>query len=178
MGRRRSINRHGTRRIALEPRRDLLLQLLEEAFVRKSWHGTNLRGSIRGLSADLAGWRPGPGRRNIAEIVAHAAYWKYAVRRRLTGAKRGSFVLKGSNWFPQPEPISAPAWGVLVRLLDREHALLRQALAGLSTPKLDSTPRGRQTSTLHLLRGIALHDVYHTGQIQTIKALYRDAQRR
>ena len=26
-----------------------LLDLLEEAFARRSWHGTNLRGSIRGL---------------------------------------------------------------------------------------------------------------------------------
>lgn len=32
----------------------------------------------------------------------HAAYWKYAVRRRLTGERRGYFHLKGSNWFVRP----------------------------------------------------------------------------
>jgi hypothetical protein len=72
-----------------------LLASLEEAFDRRSWHGTNLRGAIRGLSLDQAAWRPGPARHNIWELVLHAAYWKYAVRRRLTGDKRGTFPLKG-----------------------------------------------------------------------------------
>jgi hypothetical protein len=29
--------------------RDMLLRLLDEAFDHRSWNGTNLRGSIRGL---------------------------------------------------------------------------------------------------------------------------------
>jgi hypothetical protein len=40
----------------------LLLDLLDEAFDKKSWHGPNLRGSIRGVSAAQAAWRPAPGR--------------------------------------------------------------------------------------------------------------------
>src|ERR1022692_3880464 len=38
----------------------LLLDLLDEAFDKKSWHGPNLRGSIRGVSAREAAWHPGP----------------------------------------------------------------------------------------------------------------------
>jgi hypothetical protein len=79
------------------------LAALDEAFDRKAWHGTNLRGSVRGLDARDAAWRPGRGRHNIWELVVHAAYWKYTVRRRLTGEKRGSFPLPGSNWFTRPE---------------------------------------------------------------------------
>ena len=71
-----------------------ILQLLDEAFCRKSWHGTNLRGSLRGLPVQQAGWRPPGGRHTIADIVVHCAYWKYAVRRRLRGDARGSFPLK------------------------------------------------------------------------------------
>jgi hypothetical protein len=82
---------------------ELLLGLLDEAFERKAWHGPNLRGSLRGLDAKAAAWRPGPGRHNIWETAVHAAYWKYAVRRRLTGEKRGSFARGGSNWFRCPE---------------------------------------------------------------------------
>ena len=52
--------------------------LLDEAFDRRSWHGTNLRGSIRGLPRSTAAWRPAPDRHNIWELVVHAAYWKYA----------------------------------------------------------------------------------------------------
>lgn len=81
---------------------ELLLRCIDEAFDRKSWHGTNLRGSIRGLTATEASWRAQPERKNVHEIVLHCAYWKYTVRRRLTGEKRGSFPLKGANWFERP----------------------------------------------------------------------------
>ncbi len=45
----------------------LLLALLDEAFDHKAWHGTNLRGSLRGLSARAAAWRPAAGRHNVWE---------------------------------------------------------------------------------------------------------------
>ncbi|HJS59272.1 MAG TPA: hypothetical protein VKA01_14315 [Vicinamibacteria bacterium] len=56
---------------------EILLGLLDEAFDKKAWHGTNLRGSVRGLDARTAAWRPGPRRHNIWELAVHAAYWKY-----------------------------------------------------------------------------------------------------
>ena len=93
----------------------LLLQMIDEAYDKKSWHGPNLRGGIRGLSPAMAAWRPAENRHSIAEIAVHAAYWKYTVRRRLRGEKRGSFPLKGSNWFPRPvvsaaSPYSSSGW--------------------------------------------------------------------
>ena len=80
--------------------RDLFLRMLDDAYQRKAWHGPNLRGSLRGVTADQALWRPAPGRHSIGELAVHCAYWKYAVRRRLTGLKRGTFPRKGSNWLP------------------------------------------------------------------------------
>src|SRR5882762_4291196 len=76
-----------------------LVSLLDEVFFGPAWHGPSLRGALRGVTPAQAVWRVRPGRHNIAELTVHAAYWKYAVRRRLTGEKRGSFALKGSNWF-------------------------------------------------------------------------------
>src|SRR6516165_3404744 len=96
----------------------LLLQLIDQAFDKKSWHGPNLRGSLRGMSAALAAWRPAANRHSIAEIAVHAAYWKYTVRRRLLGEKRGSFPRKGSNWFSAPAPLSEAAWAEAVDLLE------------------------------------------------------------
>jgi hypothetical protein len=40
----------------------LLLDLLDEAFDKKAWHGPNLRGSIRGVTAAQ---RPGGPRRGV-----------------------------------------------------------------------------------------------------------------
>ena len=81
----------------------LLLRLLEEGYSRKTWHGPNLRQSLKGITAKQAAWRPGADRHNIWELAVHAAYWKYAVRRKIEGGKRGSFALAGSNFFARPE---------------------------------------------------------------------------
>ena len=99
----------------------LRLQVLDQAYKRGAWHGPNLRQSLRGVSAKTAAWRPAPARHNIWEIAVHAAYWKYAVRRRLRGEKRGSFALKGSNWFKRPAELSEKAWRADLRMLKAEH---------------------------------------------------------
>lgn len=148
-------------------------QLLEEAFRRKSWHGTNLRGALRGLSAAQAVWRPSQKRKCIAEIAVHAAYWKYAVRRRLRGEKRGSFALPGSNWFPLAAPFTEAAWRDSIRLLEGEHLSLLTAARAIEPQQLERSAPGGSVSFGSLLRGIAFHDIYHAGQIQTLKALQR-----
>ena len=77
---------------------------LDRAYDVQSWHGPNLKGSLRGLSPAVAFFRPGPKRHSIYDLILHTAYWKYTVRRRLTGEKRGSFALEGSNFFPRAGP--------------------------------------------------------------------------
>jgi hypothetical protein len=151
----------------------LLLRIIDEAYEKKAWHGANLKGSLRGLAPAQAGWRPAPGRRSIADIAVHAAYWKYAVRRRLRGEKRGSFPLKGSNWFTLPEPLSGSDWRHYLTLLDSEHRALRAAVAELPPGQLPITPAGSKVSNVTLIYGIAAHDLYHTGQVQLLKRLQR-----
>jgi len=155
-------------------RLDIILKAIDEAFDRKSWHGTNLRGSIRGLNFEEASWRPHPTRHNIWEIVLHAAYWKYTVRRRLLNEPRGSFPHKGSNWIKRAgEGInSAAQWNSDVKLLVSCHRSLREAIALLSPDQLDATPAKSKVSTISILTGIAAHDLYHAGQIQLLKRLY------
>jgi uncharacterized damage-inducible protein DinB len=148
-----------------------LLRSIDEAFDRRSWHGTNLRGAIRGLDPRRAAWRPGRGRHNIWEIVLHAAYWKYAVRRRLTGEKRGSFALAGSNWFPSPARPTEGEWKKAVALLAEEHRRLRVVIAALAAADLDRVSKGGRASHGRLVRGIVAHDLYHAGQIQLLKRL-------
>jgi uncharacterized damage-inducible protein DinB len=152
-----------------------LLMLLDEAYNKPAWHGPNLRGAVRRLSAEQAAWRPASGRKNIWELVVHAAYWKYTVLRQLTGQKRGSFPLAGSNWFPREEA-EEPAWRSDVKLLDRMHADLRAAVAALAPDKLNTKPPGSKHTYRRLIQGAALHDVYHAGQIQTLKRLMSAAE--
>ena len=147
------------------------LFLIDQSFNKKAWHGTNLRGSIRGLSARQASRRPGENRHNIAEIVVHCAYWKYIVRRRLLGEKKGSFPLKGSNWFTRSARLSEREWRRDVQLLDECHNRLVAAVKQLKPGDLKSVPKGSNVSHSAILAGIASHDVYHAGQIQLLKRL-------
>jgi hypothetical protein len=157
------------------PHREIrtLLRLLDEAYERKAWHGPNLRGSLRGLTARQAAWRPGRGRHNIWEIALHCAYWKYAVRRRLTGEKRGSFAVAGSNWFARPAGHTEKAWRGELKLLEQTHRALRRAVAAFEPARLHRRPTGSRSTPFGQILGVAFHDVYHAGQIQLLKRLYR-----
>lgn len=148
-----------------------LLATLDQAYDRRSWHGPNLRGSIRRVPVSVASWRPGPGRHNIWEIVVHAAYWKYAAWRRLTGARRGSFPHKGSNWFVRPVEAGESAWRADIALLHQTHTSLRAVVADLTSAELSRRPKGGAITREFLLAGMAAHDLYHAGQIQLIKKL-------
>lgn len=150
-----------------------LLEQLDEAYDHQSWHGTNLRGSLRGLSVDEALWRPVRDRHNIWEIATHAAYWKYAAWRRLTGAERGTFPHKGSNWIPSPASPTNAQWRDEVALLGECHRKLHEAVAGLSDADLPRRAPGGKETVGRLVRGIAAHDLYHAGQIQLLKRLLR-----
>jgi uncharacterized damage-inducible protein DinB len=145
---------------------ELVLALLDEAYEKKTWHGPNLKQSLRGVRAKQAAWRPARGRHNIWEVTLHAAYWKYAVRRRIDGGKRGSFALKGSNFFARPEKgkLNEAAWNADKALLEREHRLMRRAIE-----KALRKPRGMKI--LQMLYGVAFHDIYHAGQIRLLRRL-------
>ncbi len=159
-----------------DPAVALLLHLIDEAFDQKAWHGPNLRGPLRRIKAATAAFRPALGRHNVWEHAVHAAYWKYTVRRRITGEDRGSFPLKGSNWFTRPDPAVHPddwevAWKADLALLDDTHRRLRAAVASFDPSQLHVIPEGAKLSHLRTISGIALHDVYHAGQIALLKRL-------
>ena len=146
--------------------RSLLLSLLDEAYTKKSWHGPNLRQAIRGVTARQAAWRPAPGAHNIWELALHAAYWKYVLRRKIDGGKRGSFALKGSNFFKRPEkagPTEA-AWRADRELLENEHRALVDAVR-----KIGDVPTAQRLT--HGIYAMAFHDVYHAAQIRLLRRL-------
>jgi hypothetical protein len=149
---------------AKDPRLDLLLVFYDQAFDGRAWHGPTLRGSVRGVTYKEALWRPTPKHHNIWELVLHAAYWKYAVKRRITHGKKGMFKMEGSNWFNLPATPNAAAWKNHVAMLDAYHRELRVEIAKLDLERF---------RRLDLIYGIASHDLYHAGQIQLLKRLLR-----
>jgi hypothetical protein len=159
--------------VSADRRIALLLDVFDQAFDRRAWHGTGLWGSLRGLTPRDALWRPRRGRHNIWEIVLHTAYWKYIVRRRLTRGVALTFPRPGSNWPALPTSRDGRAWRRDVTLLKDQHRLLRAVIARLPATRLGAKGwRSTWTNAQHVY-GIASHDLYHAGQIQLLKVLRR-----
>lgn len=162
--------------------KEQILALVEEGFRKKAWHGPNLRSALRGVSAREAAWRPGKNRHSIWELTVHAAYWKYAVTKRLTGSKTPEFPEKGKNFFARDMKNgrvrdAEKNWERDLALLAKTHADLRKAIAALEEADFERPCRGSRQMVMQNAAGIAMHDVYHAGQIQLLRRLYEDRKK-
>ena len=154
----------------------LLVENLQPRPGRHSWHGGPTPvGALRGVSAEQARWRPSPKRRSLWELALHIAYWKYAVRRRLSGDTGLRFARRPANWPRLPAPATAAAWAADQALLREEHARLVAVVAAVPAARLGDRPPGARKWTYgELILGIAQHDAYHTGQMQLLKRLWQE----
>ena len=157
---------------------ELLLAAVDAGYDRRSWHGTNLRGALRGLAPEQAAWKPSGDRHNIWELVVHAAYWKYEIRRRLNGAKGRAFAIEGSNFWSRPVEGTTKEWKTDLTLLEAEHQALREAVASFPEKRWMEKAPGKPFNFEGLVRGVAAHDIYHAGQIQLLKALQQSPTHR
>ena len=139
----------------------------------KLWHGgASVLGALRGLSPQVAAWKPYPDRHSIWALALHVAYWNYAVRRRITGEARGAFPRKPSNFPDVPAQATKATWNEDRRLVKAQHDLLVEALQNFDPFQLDEYA-GDESKTTYadLITGILLHDTYHAGQIVMLKRL-------
>ena len=126
-----------------------LLAALEEAYKGPAWHGPSLRAALKGIDAKQAAKRQGPGRHNIWELAIHAAYWKFAVRRQLSGGTRGIYNEEGRNWFVRPatnltEAELEKSWKRDAAALKREHRALIETVKKFSRVQTRSPPTQQQ----------------------------------
>jgi hypothetical protein len=138
----------------------LLLMQLDTAFDKRSWHGPNLMGAIRGLSPELALVAPS-GRKTPWHQLLHAAYWKYSILRKIA-PQTEPFPRRPSNWPNPPLRPDRAQWTADLQLLKDIHAKLREAVSKLQ-------PRELSDRTVWLIQGAAAHDLYHAGQIRLLR---------
>lgn len=147
----------------------VLIQNLQRAFDKRSWHGPNLMGSIRGITPEDAAWRPQPERHNIWEYIVHAAYWKYRVARLLDPGAAQSFPLDGSNFFERPIEPTRSALKDDVEILKDWHGRLLATVESVDESTMSDAVG--EFTRLDLILGAAAHDVYHAGQIRLIRRM-------
>jgi uncharacterized damage-inducible protein DinB len=157
-----------------DPRLDEVLNLLDPNAGKRLWYGgASPLGCVRGVSPELAAWKPGADRHSIWELTLHLAYWKYAVRRLLEGGPKGGFPRSPANWPQVPEASDERSWKEDRALLRSEHERLVAAVRAFESHQLDEVAPGSGSYRfLDLLYGIVMHDTYHVGQIQVQKRLY------
>ena len=156
-----------------DPRLEEALRHLHPPTGTKPWHGgPTVLGALRGLSPEVAAWKPYPDRHSIWALALHVAYWNYAVRRRITGEAHGGFPRTPSNFPSVPSEATQAAWTEDRRLVKEQHELLVEALEDFDPSQLDEYA-GSDTKTTYadLITGIVLHDTYHAGQIVMMKRL-------
>lgn len=140
----------------------------------QAWHGgPTPAGALRGVTAAQARWKPGRGRHSIWELMLHIAYWNYAVRRHLEPVET-RFPRTPANWPAVPARADERAWAADRALLADEHERLVRAVRRFPSGRWNRVPReGKRWTFGVMIVGIVAHDVYHTGQIQLLKRLWR-----
>lgn len=149
----------------------IITDMIERAYSKRSWHGANLAGSLRGLSVKQAFWRPAKNRHNIWELTVHSAYWKYIVWRKLANRPDSTFAVKGSDWIKPPEKPSEEEWKKAKLILAKYHKLLLEEIREFEPTKLYLKMPDSKLRYIDIVLGVAAHDLYHAGQIQILKRL-------
>lgn len=160
---------------------DRLLSSLRRAHDGEPWHGPSRAQVLADVTAAEAAWRPDPDAHSIWAIVLHMRSWTREVLRRAQGGVPAEPV--DGDWPPVPSPASDAAWRATLASLDAAHAELATFVASMSEEARASRvrdrpgdPPGHAITQRGMIRSLAEHDVYHTGQLALLKRLARTAR--
>jgi uncharacterized damage-inducible protein DinB len=139
-----------------------------------NWAAHGVAPALEGVTAEAANWRPAPDQHPIAEMVAHIAYHRELVAKRLRG---GPWEFKREDdW--QAGPSTEAAWTQVRARLEGAHEDFAAALAGLRAGQL-LEPLDKSwlspklvTRRIDYAIDVATHDLYHAGQIFVLKRLF------
>lgn len=156
------------------------MDALRRAHDGQPWHGPSRADVLADVSAAEAAYRPSATSHTMWELVLHMRSWTEEVLRRAKGAVPDEPV--NGDWPPMPQPADEAAWRNTLRSLDAVHeSLLAQVRAMDDADRASRVaarpgepPQGGITQRA-MIRSLAEHDVYHTGQLAMLKRIVRDA---
>jgi uncharacterized damage-inducible protein DinB len=153
--------------------KDLLVNHLESTFEKETWQPP-LATAVYGLTAAQAAWKPSPERHSIWQMVRHVLWWKRSVLQAWDGHPPDFEQMTREDW-PDTHGDQA-AWDADVQALHDVYAEFRRRLEALDDEGLQRLLRWYRQATqpqpvTRRLMHAFTHDVYHTGQIQYIRAL-------
>ncbi|MBX3134147.1 MAG: DinB family protein [Gemmatimonadaceae bacterium] len=160
--------------------RDRLGDALRRAHDGSPWHGPSRSDVLADLTPAEAAYRAGDGVHTIWEIVLHMRSWTEEVLARAQGGVPSEPV--NGDWPPMPAKADDAAWHTLLRSLDAAHAAMLaqvtamdEAARAARVKDRPGDPPGSAITQRAMIRSLAEHDVYHTGQVALLKRIARQA---
>ncbi len=148
---------------------DQLLYLLDEAFEGEDWH--SLLANLRTIAPEEWRWVPPGGQRSIRDLVQHVGSCKFMYDNHAFGDATLDWehpLVAGDGVLADAS--SAVAW------LREGHSQLRRSIAGLDDAELLRPRRtnwGELKETRWIVAVMIQHDLYHAGEINHLRSLYR-----
>lgn len=160
---------------------DRLLSALRRVHDGQPWHGPSRAQVLADVTAAEAAWRPADDVHTLWEIVLHMRSWTLEVLRRAEGGVPAE--PREGDWPAMPAPATEKAWRDTQRSLDDAHATLARFVAEMPddaraarVKDRPGDPPGHAITQRGMIRSLAEHDVYHTGQLALLKRLARAAR--
>lgn len=164
--------------------KQLLTKHVEEAF--RGRPDMPLAASLAGVTQEEAAWQPDPSLPSIEQLVRHVAWAKSFYCREGFGRP---MVIHDPSVNDDGDvadlPLEFPCgagWGRAthpgidgaIRLLEETQQVLVECLTGCTDEQLDQPiPTRHGRTAAHFFWVMAMHDLYHAGQIRTRRSLYR-----
>lgn len=162
------------------PDRDRLLDSLRRVHDGTPWHGPSRADVLRDITAREAAYRASADSHTLWEIVLHMRSWTEEVLRRARGAVPAE-PARG-DWPAMPAKMNDDTWRETLASLDAAHDALIAFVATMSEDARASRvadrpgdPENSGITQRAMIRSLAEHDVYHTGQLAVLKRIARAA---
>ncbi len=145
--------------------KDSALKKLDDFNNGNSWVTDKLGKNVFSNSQSVAFKRVDNYSHSVAEQLVHIIAWRNFVVQKLTG--NDNFNIEDNSPADWPKPSE---WNALSGQYESCHQELIAAIKNFPVEQLDSKVPGRSYSYLYLINGIAEHDYYHFGQINSLLA--------
>jgi uncharacterized damage-inducible protein DinB len=162
------------------PERDRLIDSLRRAHDGTPWHGPSRADVLADVSAHEAAYRASEDSHTLWEIVLHMRSWTEEVLRRARGGVP-SEPARG-DWPAMPRSKNDETWRATLASLDAAHQDLVAFVATMPEDARASRVKDRPGDPADsgitqraMIRSLAEHDVYHTGQLALLKRIARAA---
>ncbi len=160
---------------------ELLLAMTGDAYRKSRWH--SLKAHLKGLSSDEMHYRPVPETADVEEKrkapyiatvaakLVHVALCKVMYENHAFGGRTLDWGAAWT-WLGMHEALETPE--LLIAALGKANERLRNTLAGLSDDDLDEevfTNWGEKKPAWWIFNVMIQHDLWHGGQISTLRTL-------